>query len=195
MLPYAALLPVPSPPPFLSTDFDSSAEQRLLALIESGGPHDKDELLALFDQLKPISFETLKGEWTGGWFETGHPAGRWMKEIRWVGAAFRSPHDIDPIIARGDDGKKKVLDEWGHAKVSRFPAHPHLFAESELTNAPIQLFEAKFRGLVSAVVVYDKHPIVDYFRSVNDDFVMGLMERTEWRDSGLSFFYLLREKV
>ncbi|EKG21972.1 transcription factor Cmr1 [Macrophomina phaseolina MS6] len=149
------------------------AEQRLLALIESGGPHDKDELLALFDQLKPISFETLKGEWTGGWFETGHPAGRWMKEIRWVGAAFRSPHDIDPIIARGDDGKKKVLDEWGHAK----------------------LFEAKFRGLVSAVVVYDKHPIVDYFRSVNDDFVMGLMERTEWRDSGLSFFYLLREKV
>ncbi|KAF4536914.1 Transcription factor [Lasiodiplodia theobromae] len=110
------------------------------------------------------------GEWNGGSFETGHPSDPWLKEIRWVGKIFKSVDDIYPIIALDDDGKKVWLEKWGGA----------------------QLLEGKYRGVVSAAMVYDNYPIVDYFRRVSDDVIMGMMDAKQWRDAGPSFFYLKR---
>lgn len=41
-------------------------------------------------------------------------------------------------------------------------------------------------------MVYDNYPIVDYFRHVSDDVIMGMMDAKQWRDAGPSFFFLER---
>ena len=54
------------------------------------------------------------------------------------------------------------------------------------------MIEAKYRDVVGATMVYDNYPIFDYFRRLNDDFVMGVMETKKWKDKGVSFFWLQR---
>ncbi|KAF2141184.1 uncharacterized protein K452DRAFT_358988 [Aplosporella prunicola CBS 121167] len=154
-----------------------TTEQRVLELISSGAAekqhHQAGELFLLFDQLSPIHPNDLAargGNWVGGGFETGHPAGPWLQEIKWVGKKFYSTDDVQPILAETPDGGKEWLEEWGRAKV----------------------IEAKYRGVYTATMVYDDYPIFDYFRRLNDDFVMGVMETKKWKDEGVSFFWLQR---
>lgn len=41
--------------------------------------------VTLFDQLPLIKPEQLLGEWSGGFFDTGHPVATTLQEIKWVG--------------------------------------------------------------------------------------------------------------
>ena len=34
-----------------------------------------------------------------------------------------------------------------------------------------------YRGVSTATMIYDKHPIFDHFRKLDDDLVMGVMDR------------------
>ena len=45
-----------------------------------------------------------------------------------------------------------------------------------------------FRGKHSAAMIYDRKPIIDYFRKIDDDRVLGLMEM---RGMERPFFFLL----
>ena len=49
-----------------------------------------------------------------------------------------------------------------------------------------------FRGLVSVAMIYDKFPIIDQFRRVSDDVVMGAMDNKDLKDCGTYFFYLTK---
>nr|MDT0665383.1 DUF4334 domain-containing protein [Micromonospora sp. DSM 115978] len=39
-----------------------------------------------------------------------------------------------------------------------------------------RLREVGFRGTVSAAMIYDDHAVIDYFRKVADDVVLGVMD-------------------
>lgn len=56
----------------------------------------------------------------------------------------------------------------------------------------LQLREVKFRGVVSTGMIYDKFPIVDSFRFVTDDVVMGAMDSKDLKEKGTYYFYLTR---
>ncbi len=47
-----------------------------------------------------------------------------------------------------------------------------------------------FRGLPTATMVYDQHPVFDYFRKINSERVLGVMDRKG--DNALLFFCLQR---
>ncbi|KAJ7069512.1 hypothetical protein C8F01DRAFT_1245712 [Mycena amicta] len=153
-----------------------SAEAKYLALVAS--PVDSaersaltsDTLTALFDQLKPIAPGFLLGEWSGGDFDTGHPASQALKAIKWAGKTFRSTEDVDPIIVSGDGESEKrvVLEEYGRARIR----------------------EIQFHGVVSAAMVYDIRPIIDHFRYVDENTVAGVMDV---KDAPAGYhFYLTR---
>lgn len=55
-----------------------------------------------------------------------------------------------------------------------------------------QLRQVKFRGVVSAAMVYDKLPIIDSFRYVSDAMVMGAMDSKWDAEKGTYYFYLKR---
>ncbi len=55
-----------------------------------------------------------------------------------------------------------------------------------------QLREVKFRGVVSAAMVYDSQAIIDHFRKVDEDTVAGAMDTRLMPEAGTYYFYLKR---
>jgi hypothetical protein len=144
------------------------ATQRLAELRAHDGPIAVAALFDLFDSLAAVDVAALFGDWRGGLLPTGHPGEVQLGKLRWVGKRFGDEDDVDPIISRGADG----------ARV----ANPILGAAS--------LRVILYRGVATATMVYDNHPIFDHFRRVDDDTVIGVMERKG--DRGPLFFFLER---
>lgn len=146
-------------------------EQQFHDLIERNGPIEAAEIAAVFDQLKPIPPEFLIGKWKGFSFDTGHPAHQILDTLKWAGKDYRSVDDVDPIMIYDDSGKRTWYSEYGHARIR----------------------EVKFRGTVSAAMIYDKFPIIDVFKYVDDNTVLGAMDNKDFpADAGEYYFYLKR---
>ena len=123
------------------------AEQQLLEIITSGKDCPASTLMPLFEKLEPASAEFMIGTWKGGKFDSTKP-----DPINWYGKRFVSSTHVEPLLARRPDGTVYSYDNLGVA----------------------QLREVVFGGKVQACLIYDKHPMMDYFRKVTDNIVIGL---------------------
>ena len=126
-------------------------------------------LLEYFDGLEPIPIEFMIGDWDGGVLVSGHEGEQQMSLVHWVGKTFRSRDDVDPIITL-EPGKERQPSPM-------------------MGKATLRMVE--FRGRSTATMIYDKHPIFDHFRKIDEDLVMGVMDRKG--DAALLFFYLRRK--
>ncbi len=145
-----------------------TATSTLDALIARTDLVELAELEAFFDSLPPVPEEAMIGEWTGGVFRTGHPGEKQLRALAWDGKTFRGPDDVSPIVCKSADGSRVVSDVLGAAS----------------------LRAVKFRGVVTATMVYDKHPIFDHFRQVDANTVLGAMDKKG--DAFPLYFYLRR---
>ncbi|KAJ5152689.1 uncharacterized protein N7482_009167 [Penicillium canariense] len=128
-----------------------------------------DEVLAVFDKLKPVEPEQFIGTWIGANVNTNHPTEEKLTKMRWAGKTFRSAEDVDPIMVYKEDGSRAWNEDWGHAR----------------------LRQIEFRGVVSTAMVYDDFPIIDYFRYVNDNLLAGAMD-SKTTQAGPYYFYLYK---
>lgn len=56
-----------------------------------------------------------------------------------------------------------------------------------------QLRKVEFRGVVTTAMVYDNFPIIDAFRYIEDDIVIGAMDnKLNPAGEGTYYFYLTR---
>lgn len=127
-----------------------------------------EALLEYYDSLEPVPIAHMIGDWEGGVFRCGHAGEAQMAALRWAGKRFHEPNDVDPIIVRDDAGARAVSPIMGKASL-RMVEH---------------------RGAVTATMIYDKHPIFDHFRKIDDERVMGIMDRKG--DASPLFFWLRR---
>ena len=125
-------------------------------------------LFEYYDGLETIPIEFMLGDWDGGVLATGHEGERQMSLVHWVGKTFHSRDDVDPMISL-EPGKDRR-------------------ANPIMGKATLRMVE--FRGSSTATMIYDKHPIFDHFRKIDDDLVMGIMDRKG--DASPLFFYLRR---
>lgn len=65
-------------------------------------------------------------------------------------------------------------------------------SNNEAISHIVQLREVRFRDLVSTAMIYDKHPIIDHFRYVNDKLIAGAMDTSAFGEAGTYYFYLYR---
>lgn len=114
-----------------------------------------EEALALFDSLPAVGEEELLGEWAGGLVPTGHPGEAMLDQLRWAGKTFRGRDDVDPIVVHDASGARAASDVMGAATIRM----------------------VEFRGVVTATMVYDKHPVFDHFRRLDDGTLLGVMDR------------------
>jgi hypothetical protein len=147
-----------------------SAEIRLQAFLDAESQLSPAELLEYYDTLAAIETEFMLGDWDGGVLATGHDVERQMTSVRWVGKTFHERNNVDPMIVSNAEGRREASPMLGQATLRM----------------------VEFRGVVTATMIYDKHPIFDHFRKITDDLVMGIMDRK--RDDALLFFYLRRRK-
>lgn len=145
-----------------------SADARFTALKTRSGSTSLDELFALYDSLDAVSPDFMRGEWDGGVFNTGHPGEKMLDRMNWRGKTFRGDNDVDPIVCYAPNGGRAASDVMGKAS----------------------LRSVVYRGVPTATMVYDNHPIFDHFRKVGNDTVLGLMDRKG--DEFPLFFWLQR---
>ena len=147
-----------------------SPEARFQQFIDHGSDRKValEELYGFFDHLEAIDTPFMLGEWDGGVFNTGHKGEQQLKALSWAGKAFHSENDVDPIISRTAEGKREANPILGKAT----------------------LRSVSYRGVVTATMIYDQHPIFDHFRKITDALVLGVMDRKG--DPFPLFFYLRR---
>jgi len=49
-----------------------------------------------------------------------------------------------------------------------------------------------YKGKNTIAMIYDNHPIIDYFRLVTPDMVAGVMESKEMKEFGAYYFFMTR---
>ena len=140
------------------------------------------------------------GRWRGVGLPTGHPLDGVLESLGWYGKAFESADTVHPLLFRTRSGEVIPLDpRFMPVSVAlRWPA----FARSAPVRAAFaagrallrahhsaaRLRAENFRGKRSAALIYDRQPIIDHFRRIDDDRVLGLMEM---RGMERPFFFLL----
>lgn len=124
------------------------AQSTLEKIIRSKEACPAENLMPLFEQLEPASADFMIGQWHGGKFDGGEDP----DPINWYGKRFESRTHVEPLLCSKEDGTVYAWDKWGAA----------------------QLREVEFGGKVQACLIYDEKPMMDYFRKVNENLVIGL---------------------
>ncbi|MFV9453432.1 DUF4334 domain-containing protein [Rhodococcus sp. NM-2] len=146
----------------------TNAKRDLLDAIETGRPPGDRRLFEAFDALESLDPNFLVGTWRGGVFHHDHKLGRNLQRINWYGKRFNGIDDVEPLLIRTDSGN---IESWTGFGLAR-------------------LREIRFRGKVSTAMLYDNQPLIDHFRRVSADVVIGLAD--EKGQPATYFFHLSR---
>ncbi len=146
--------------------------------------------LARFDELPPCREQTLRGRWSGEEIHTGHPLDGALANVSWYGKQFDSSAEVHPLLVADSGGNPFPLDP------SLVPmlliTHPISTPDVVKSIAPkvmtllrpvaqarrhgARLERIRHRGVRTVSMVYNDRPIVDVFRAIDEDTVLGCME-------------------
>jgi hypothetical protein len=158
------------------------------------------EAEALFLSLGSVPVERLTGFWRGRSVETGHSVDELLRASGWIGKEFLSAEDVHPLVLEGAFGRYRMnpgrvpLRIARRLGLARWPGMREVVrgvGPLLATKAPrARLRMVEDRGTVTAAMIYDQRPIIDVFRAVDADTVMGRMDE---RGESPAFFVLSRE--
>lgn len=134
------------------------------AWLAAGEPVPIADVLALFDTLPAVAEQDMLGSWSGAVIPTGHRGERALDRLAWAGKDFHDAERVDPIVCVTADGARAPSDVMGAARLRM----------------------VGYRGVVTATMLYDDHPVLDHFRALGDGAVLGLMDR-KGEDAPLAF--------
>lgn len=160
------------------------------------------EAFALFDRLPAVRAEELRGRWRGRELRTGHPMDGLLEASGWYGKQFDGVDAVHPLLF--SDGKGEVFavdprrvplglaDRVSSATVAKGRGMLGALKPALRTRQPrARLRDLEHRGVVSAAMVYDHLPIIDVFRRVDADTVLGVMDMRQMPEP--YFFVLTRD--
>lgn len=147
----------------------TKTESTVLEIIRTGAAESAPTLLSLFDELEPVPAAFMYGRWRGGLFTEGREIGALLTRLQWYGKRFTDPENAEPLLCRRTDGTLYSFSGMGQAR----------------------LRELGFRGKVSAAMIYDDQPMIELFRKVSDNVVLGVVD-AKGRPVDF-FFHLTRE--
>jgi hypothetical protein len=153
-----------------------------------------------FDALPPVATSDLRGMWRGAGVPSGHPLDGVLERLGWFGKRFDDDERVHPLVFRNGRGLTSVnpaLVPLGLVLrvaplLRTAPAGTAFAAVRPLvtTRRPrARLREVRYRGVVSAALVYDDLPIIDAFRTAADGSVLGAMDA---RGMAQPFLFALR---
>ena len=146
---------------------------RLDALRDGAASYD--DLEALWADCPPVRATDILGSWAGSDFGPGHPVHEMLATSGWHGKRFESTRKAHPLICRNDDGE--------------------LFSNAELGQGLASLWDVEFRGEVTASMVYDGQPVIDHFKRVDDDTLLGVMNGKGVRHEGRHYYFVLEREA
>ncbi|MCS5699123.1 DUF4334 domain-containing protein [Cyanobium sp. FGCU-52] len=164
---------------------------------------DTRAALELFDRLPAVQPAEMLGSWRGESFASGHPLDGILETYHWHGKAFHSEDSVDPLLFRTRGGEvlplravmpdPSWLERWPwlrrQAAGDGFQRWLLPLLNTRAPQARLRLLQ--HRGISTAAMIYDNLPIVDVFRRLDDQTLLGLMDA---RGIAQPFFFLLRRE-
>jgi len=145
------------------------------------------EAIAFFDGLAPVPAEELTGRWRGRELPTGHPMDGLLAASGWYGKQFDDVDHVHPLLFVTPGGEIFPVDprRIPLALAGRVP--PAVVRRGRKALGVLEpvlrsrrhrarLREVRHRAVVTAAMVYDDLPIIDVFRRVDADTVLGVMD-------------------
>lgn len=146
------------------------------------------DALSLFDTLPPVLPAQLIGLWHGHCVPTGHPLDGVLENLGWYGKRFHGDRRADALLFRWGERRLVPIDP---AKIpvglamhlsgfGRSRAGHNLFSHlmrGLRAHAPVaSVRQVIYRGVESAAMAYDRKPIFDHFRRLDEERLLGVME-------------------
>ncbi|MWB97003.1 GXWXG domain-containing protein [Agromyces seonyuensis] len=159
--------------------------------------------LAFYDELPAVAVGDLLGSWKGSGLPTGNPFDGLLEAYGWHGKRFESADEVHPLVFADARGRTYSVDParipLGIAiRFPRFAHHPTVarvfrwlkpVLRTRKPGARARLVE--YRGRASGAMLYDALPIVDAFRRVDVDTLVGAMDL---RGLDQPFLFVLRRE-
>jgi hypothetical protein len=170
-----------------------------LEALEAGT--DLKTALAFFDSLPAVACEEITGRYRGRELATGHPMDGLLEASGWYGKQFDDVDHVHPLLFRSPGGEIFAVDPRKVPMGLAAKAPAAVVARSQAAVGALKpmlrtskhrarLRAVEHRGVVTAAMVYDHRPIIDVFRRVDADTLLGVMDL---RGSPPYFFVLTRD--
>lgn len=130
---------------------------------------DFDELEEFFDSLSVITNDEILGKWKGGYIKSGGIVDLTLKDFGfygWIGKSFYSDDKVSALMH----------------KFLGFKFNIPLIGKAHIR-------EISFRGKVSTAMIYNRLPITDHFRRIDENTLMGVMDL---KGKIIIYFYLFK---
>ena len=158
-----------------------------------------------YDSLPPVTVSEMLGLWQGDEFKTGHPLEGLLKLAGWYGKKFDSADEAHALIFRKDNGQLYAINPALipiNLPINKIPKiHRLISAVMKLakplistTKSSARLREIKYLGVVTGAMVYDKIAVIDVFRKVDSNTLMGAMDFKNYPSKKTYYFILYRVK-
>ncbi|ACP22897.1 conserved hypothetical protein (plasmid) [Sinorhizobium fredii NGR234] len=145
------------------------------------------EVATWFRSLAPVRPEEMIGLWRGAGIPSGHPLDGVLENLDWFGKRFHPDMRADALLFQERPGRlvpiEPVYIPIGLA--IKFSSFGRTFVARNLFSHLQKMFRARGTtaslrlqvddGVKTAAMVYDRQPIVDYFRRVDRDEIAGMM--------------------
>lgn len=176
-----------------------SAQSDLTHLIDGGCT--AEQAWELFDRLPAARVAEVTGaRWRGEELDTGHRFAGVLVASGWYGKQFDDPESVHPLLFADESGSVFAVDPRrvplglagkvplaGVRTVRKLL--PVLGPVIRTRRPAARLRDIEYRGVLSAAMVYDQLPIIDHFRRVDIDTLLGVMDM---RGMGEPYFFVLR---
>ena len=156
---------------------------------------------ALYDSLPAVRPDEITGRYAGRELATGHPMDGLLESSGWYGKQFDDVDHVHPLLFRDLRGEIFAVDprkvplgvvpKVPEAVVARSRAAVGVLKPVVRTRKHrARLRAVEHRGIVTAAMVYDHLPIIDVFRRVDADTLLGVMDL---RGAAPYYFVLTRD--
>ena len=146
------------------------------------------EVLSFFDTRPAVPVAALRGRWRGSGLPTGSALDGLLEAYGWWGKDFVDAETVHPLLFTTQRGGPTPVNP-AFAPLSllrRAPSLARPAAVRRLGRGVLPLLRTRrpaarlrvvtHRGVATAALVYDALPVIDVFRRVDDDTVIGLVD-------------------
>ncbi|WP_042777228.1 GXWXG domain-containing protein [Sinorhizobium fredii] len=150
------------------------------------GDQQKD-VATWFRSLALVQPDEMIGLWRGTGIPSGHPLDGVLENLNWFGKRFHPGMRADALLFQGRPGRLVPIEPgylpiglaikfapFGRTFVARiWFSYLQKVIRARGTTASLRLHA--LGGVETAAMVYDRQPIVDYFRRIDRDEIAGMM--------------------
>ena len=163
------------------------------------------EVARWFHSLDPVRPEEIIGLWKGVGHPSGHPLDGVLENLHWFGKRFHTDLRADALLFEGETSHLVPVDPkyFPIRLANRFAAFgrstrarnlfSHIKPRVRAQGTTATLQTRADSGVMTAAMVYDRQPISDYFRRLNEREIVGMM--VVERDPRRYFFRLTKPEV